>query len=74
MSNEEIKEKLPNELVVFMEFMDSILQFYEFKLGNYKVIENRNENRRNFEQIRVTRKAICHGLHWKIKERIIERT
>ena len=40
MSNEEIKEKLPNELVVFMEFMDSILPFYEFKLGNYKVIKN----------------------------------
>lgn len=35
MSNEEIKEKLPAELVVFMEFTDSILQKYEFKLGNY---------------------------------------
>ena len=41
MSNEEIKEKLPNELVVFMEFMDSILQFYEFKIGKYKVIKNK---------------------------------
>ena len=40
MSNEEIKEKLPNKLVVFMEFMDSILPFYEFKLGNYKIIKN----------------------------------
>ena len=40
MSNEEIKEKLPTELIVFMEFMDSILQKYEFKLGNYKVIKN----------------------------------
>ena len=37
MSNEEIKEKLPTELVVFMEFMDEILPRYEFKLGNYKV-------------------------------------
>ena len=37
MSNEEIKEKLPAELVVFMEFMDSILQKYGFELGNYKV-------------------------------------
>ena len=41
MSNEEIKEKLPAELVVFMEFMDNILPFYEFKLGNYKVIKNK---------------------------------
>ena len=40
MSNEEIKEKLPTELVVFMEFMDNILQLYEFKLGKYKVIKN----------------------------------
>ena len=40
MSNEEIKEKLPNELVVFMEFMDNILPLYEFKLGKYKVIKN----------------------------------
>ena len=40
MSNEEIKEKLPNELDVFMEFMDNILQLYEFKLGKYKVIKN----------------------------------
>ena len=39
MSNEEIKEKLPEEIVVFMEFMDSILQKYEFKLGNYKVVK-----------------------------------
>ena len=37
MSREEIKEKLPTELVVFMEFMDEILPRYEFKLGNYKV-------------------------------------
>lgn len=41
MSNEEIKEKLPTELIVFMEFMDNILPFYEFKLGNYKVIKNK---------------------------------
>ena len=41
MSNEEIKEKLHTELVVFMEFMDSILQFYEFKIGKYKVIKNK---------------------------------
>ena len=40
MSNEEIKEKLPTELVVFMEFMDNILPLYEFKLGKYKVIKN----------------------------------
>ena len=37
MSREEIKEKLPNELIIFMEFMDEILPRYEFKLGNYKV-------------------------------------
>ena len=37
MSREEIIEKLPTELVVFMEFMDSILPKYEFKIGNYKV-------------------------------------
>ncbi len=37
MSREEILEKLPAELVVFMNFMDSILPKYEFKLGNYKV-------------------------------------
>ena len=37
MSKEEILEKLPTELVVFMEFMDEILQKYEFKIGNYKV-------------------------------------
>ena len=37
MSREEILEKLPTELVVFMEFMDEILQKYEFKIGNYKV-------------------------------------
>ena len=37
MSREEIKEKLPTELVVFMDFMDEILQEYEFKIGNYKV-------------------------------------
>ena len=41
MSNEEIKEKLPEEIVVFMEFMDNILPFYEFKLGNYKVVKNK---------------------------------
>lgn len=41
MSNEEIKEKLPAELVVFMEFMDNILPKYEFKLGNYKVVKNK---------------------------------
>ena len=40
MSNEEIKEKLPNELVVFMEFMDNILPKYEFKLGKYKVVKS----------------------------------
>ena len=40
MSNEEVKEKLPTELVFFIEFMDSILPFYEFKLGKYKVIKN----------------------------------
>ena len=43
MSNEEIKEKLPTELVVFMEFMDSILQKYEFKLGNYKVVKSEED-------------------------------
>lgn len=43
MSNEEIKEKLPEELIVFMEFMDNILPFYEFKLGNYKVIKNKED-------------------------------
>ena len=37
MSREEIKEKLPTELVVFMEFMDSILPKYEFKIDEYKV-------------------------------------
>ena len=37
MSREEIVEKLPTELVVFMEFMDEILHRYEFKIGNYKV-------------------------------------
>ena len=37
MSKEEILEKPPTELVVFMEFMDEILQKYEFKIGNYKV-------------------------------------
>ena len=37
MSREEILEKLPTELVVFMDFMDEILPRYEFKLGNYKV-------------------------------------
>ena len=37
MSREEIIEKLPTELVVFMEFMDEILHRYEFKIGNYKV-------------------------------------
>ena len=37
MSNEEIKEKLPTELVVFMEFMDEILLKYEFKIAGYKV-------------------------------------
>ena len=37
MSREEIIEKLPNELIIFMEFMDEILPRYEFKLGNYKV-------------------------------------
>ena len=37
MSREEIKEKLPTELIIFMEFMDEILQKYEFKIGNYKV-------------------------------------
>ena len=37
MSKEEILEKLPTELVVFMNFMDEILPRYEFKLGNYKV-------------------------------------
>ena len=36
-SREEIKEKLPTELIIFMEFMDEILQKYEFKIGNYKV-------------------------------------
>ena len=30
MSREEIKEKLPTELIIFMEFMDEILQKYEF--------------------------------------------
>ena len=33
MSREEIIEKLPTELVVFMEFMDEILHRYEF--GEY---------------------------------------
>ncbi len=37
MSREEIIEKLPTELIIFMEFMDEILQKYEFKIGNYKV-------------------------------------
>ena len=37
MSREEIKEKIPTELIIFMEFMDEILQKYEFKIGNYKV-------------------------------------
>ena len=37
MSREEIKEKIPTELIIFMEFMDEILPRYEFKLGNYKV-------------------------------------
>ena len=37
MSREEIIEKLPTELIEFMNFMDSILQKYEFKIGNYKV-------------------------------------
>ena len=37
MSREEIKEKLPTELIIFMEFMDEILLKYEFKIGNYKV-------------------------------------
>ena len=37
MSREEIKGKLPDELVVFMEFMDNILSKYEFKIGKYKV-------------------------------------
>ena len=37
MSREEIIEKIPTELIIFMEFMDSILPKYEFKLGNYKV-------------------------------------
>ena len=37
MSKEEILEKLPTELIIFMEFMDEILQKYEFKIGNYKV-------------------------------------
>ena len=37
MSREEIKEKLPTELIDFMNFMDSILPKYEFKIGNYKV-------------------------------------
>ena len=37
MSREEILEKLPTELIIFMEFMDEILQKYEFKIGNYKV-------------------------------------
>ena len=37
MSKEEILEKLPTELIIFMEFMDEILPRYEFKLGNYKV-------------------------------------
>ena len=43
MSNEEIKEKLPTELVVFMEFMDNILPKYEFKLGNYKVVKSEED-------------------------------
>ena len=37
MSREEIIEKLPSELIIFMEFMDEILPRYEFKIGNYKV-------------------------------------
>ena len=37
MSKEEIKEKLPTELIDFMVFMDEILPRYEFKIGNYKV-------------------------------------
>ena len=37
MSREEIIEKLPNELIIFMEFMDEILLKYEFKIGNHKV-------------------------------------
>ena len=37
MSKEEIKEKLPTELIDFMNFMDSILPKYEFKIENYKV-------------------------------------
>ena len=37
MSREEIKEKLPTELIDFMVFMDEILPRYEFKIGNYKV-------------------------------------
>ena len=37
MSREEIKEKLPTELIDFMNFMDSILPKYEFKIENYKV-------------------------------------
>ena len=37
MSREEIKEKLPTELIIFIEIMDSILPKYEFKIGNYKV-------------------------------------
>ena len=37
MSREEILKKLPTELIIFMEFMDEILQKYEFKIGNYKV-------------------------------------
>ena len=37
MSREEIKEKLPTELIDFMNFMDLILPKYEFKIENYKV-------------------------------------
>ena len=37
MTREEIKEKIPTELIIFIEFMDSILPKYEFKIGNYKV-------------------------------------
>ena len=37
MSKEEILEKLPTELIVFMNFMDEILPRYEFKIENYKV-------------------------------------
>ena len=37
MSREEIIEKIPTELIIFMEFMDSILPKYEFKIENYKV-------------------------------------